>query len=157
MLEWRSLAGLTKVAKRTGFEPVHENQKRAYLLRTRQQQMQQPSQRNCPQMKRLLHYGRDSPLRPEMAESTLALFRATGATRYLRAGADLLRALQKKSKVPCGYASVGDVSTGVLDDRMDSYFIAETLKYLFLLFDRLARDVYRPVVYTMCILLIMPL
>ena len=70
-----------------------------------------------------------------MAESTLALFQATGATRYLRAGADLLRALQK-SKVPCGYASLGDVSTGKLDDRMDSYFIAETLKYLFLLFDR---------------------
>ncbi|CAM9607791.1 unnamed protein product, partial [Laminaria digitata] len=84
---------------------------------------------------RLLHYGRDSPLRPEMAESTLALFRATGATRYLRTGADLFRALQSKSKVPCGYASVGDVSTGVLDDRMDSYFVAETLKYLFLLFD----------------------
>lgn len=90
---------------------------------------------------RLLHYGRDSPLRPELAESALALFRATGGeSRYLSAGADMLSALQRKSRVECGYASVGDVRTGVLDDRMDSYFLAETLKYLFLLFDRCVRQ-----------------
>lgn len=85
---------------------------------------------------RLLHYGKDSPLRPELAESTLALYRVTRETRYLRAGAELFRELQRKSKVECGYASIRDVQTGALDDRMDSYFIAETLKYLFLLFDR---------------------
>lgn len=85
---------------------------------------------------RLYHYGRDSPLRPELAESTLALYRATGKQRYLHAGADMLNALQTRNRVACGFASVGDVSTGALDDRMDSYFIAETLKYLFLLFDR---------------------
>ncbi|CAM9618148.1 unnamed protein product [Ectocarpus fasciculatus] len=85
---------------------------------------------------RLLHYGRDSPLRPELAESTLALYRATGSTKYLRAGEDLLSALQSKSRVTCGYASVGDVESSRLEDRMDSFFIAETLKYLFLLFDR---------------------
>ncbi|CAM9195640.1 unnamed protein product, partial [Hapterophycus canaliculatus] len=84
---------------------------------------------------RLLHYGRDSPLRPEMAESTLALYRATGSTKYLLAGKHLLRALQDISRVECGYASVGDVKSSRLDDRMDSFFIAETLKYLFLLFD----------------------
>lgn len=84
---------------------------------------------------RLLHYGRDSPLRPEMAESALALHRATGSTKYLRAGQDMLRALQENSRVACGFASVGDVGTGEMDDRMDSFFIAETLKYLFLLFD----------------------
>ncbi|CAM9743998.1 unnamed protein product [Ectocarpus sp. 4 AP-2014] len=84
---------------------------------------------------RLLHYGRDSPLRPELAESTLALYRATGSAKYLRAGEDLLSALQSNSRVACGYASVGDVDSSRLDDRMDSFFIAETLKYLFLLFD----------------------
>eukprot|EP00903_Cladosiphon_okamuranus_P007652 g7420.t1 len=84
---------------------------------------------------RLLHYGRDSPLRPEMAESTLALYRATGSTKYLRAGESLLGALQANSRVACGFASVGDVVTGETEDRMDSFFIAETLKYLFLLFD----------------------
>lgn len=86
----------------------------------------------------MLHYGRDSPLRPELAESALALYRATGgSTLYLGAGADMFRALQSKSRVECGYASIGDVRSGALDDRMDSYFLSETLKYLFLLFDRL--------------------
>lgn len=84
---------------------------------------------------RLLPYGRDSPLRPEMAESTLALYRETGSMKYLRVGESLLRALQANSRVACGYASVGDVDTGEMEDRMDSFFIAETLKYLFLLFD----------------------
>lgn len=83
----------------------------------------------------MLHYGRESPLRPEMAESTLALYRATGSAKYLRAGQALLGALQENSRVECGYASVGDVATGETEDRMDSFFIAETLKYLFLLFD----------------------
>ena len=71
-----------------------------------------------------------------MAESTLALYRATGSAKYLRAGESLLGALQANSRVACGYASVGDVGTGETEDRMDSFFIAETLKYLFLLFDR---------------------
>lgn len=83
-----------------------------------------------------MHYGRDSPLRPELAESTFALYQVTGDMKYLDAGRQMLRALQANSRVPCGYASVADVETGALDDRMDSFFIAETLKYLFLLFDR---------------------
>lgn len=87
-----------------------------------------------------MHYGRDSPLRPELAESTLALYQATGKKRYLRAGEDLLGALQSKNRVECGYAALGDVETGALDDRMDSFFIAETLKYLFLLFDRFVNE-----------------
>lgn len=90
----------------------------------------------CIKNNRLLHYGRDSPLRPELAESTLALYRATGKASYLRAGRDLLRAVQSRSRVKCGYAALGDVASGKLDDRMDSFFISETLKYLFLLFDR---------------------
>lgn len=47
----------------------------------------------------------------------------------------MLFTLQNKSRVKCGYASVADVVTGRLDDRMDSYFLAETVKYLFLIFD----------------------
>lgn len=46
-------------------------------------------------------------------------------------------ATQNRTRVACGYASVAHVqdrSKG-LDDRMDSFFLSETLKYLFLLFD----------------------
>ena len=37
--------------------------------------------------------------------------------------------------MPCGFASIADTTTHRLDDRMDSYFLSETLKYLFLLMD----------------------
>jgi len=45
-----------------------------------------------------------------------------------------LRALQKFARVPCGYAAVKDVRTAAHEDRMDSFVLAETFKYLFLLF-----------------------
>ncbi len=37
--------------------------------------------------------------------------------------------------VPCGVAALSDVSSGTKEDVMESFFLAETLKYLFLLFD----------------------
>jgi mannosidase alpha-like ER degradation enhancer 2 len=37
--------------------------------------------------------------------------------------------------VKCGFASVQDVTTGQLKDEMESFFLSETLKYLYLLFD----------------------
>jgi mannosidase alpha-like ER degradation enhancer 2 len=88
-------------------------------------------------------YGRDAPLRPELIESAYHLFTATRDPAYVLQAAEHLSALNNDSRVPCGYASVADVSgTGALpdrryrlDDRMDSYFIAETTKYLFLTFD----------------------
>ena len=46
-----------------------------------------------------------------------------------------MKSIQEKSRVKCGFASISDVETGRLDDRMDSYFLSETLKYLFMIFD----------------------
>ena len=82
-----------------------------------------------------IHFAKDAPLRPELIESAFYLFRATHDHTYVRHGAAIMRALQAYSKVECGYASLADVNTKRLDDRMDSYFLAETTKYLFLLFD----------------------
>jgi hypothetical protein len=88
-------------------------------------------------------YGRDAPLRPELIESAYHLFTATRDPSLVVQAAAHLTAINEDSRVPCGYASVADV-TGAgalpgrrfrLDDRMDSYFIAETAKYLFLTFD----------------------
>ena len=36
--------------------------------------------------------------------------------------------------MPCGYATIADVRTGRLTDRMDSFVLSETFKYLYLLF-----------------------
>ncbi|XP_042885178.1 ER degradation-enhancing alpha-mannosidase-like protein 3 isoform X2 [Penaeus japonicus] len=80
-----------------------------------------------------VHWGQH-PLRPEFLESTYLLYLATDDPYYLRVGEQVLRSLQKHTWVPCGYAAVKDVRTGVHEDRMDSFVLAETFKYLYLLF-----------------------
>jgi hypothetical protein len=74
------------------------------------------------------------PLRPELAESTYHLYAATGDAAYLAAGRDMVVSL-RRTRAACGYAMVADVATGALADTMESFFLAETLKYLYLLFD----------------------
>ena len=74
------------------------------------------------------------PLRPELAESAYHLFQSTGERAYLTAGRDMVLSL-RRARAPCGYATVQDVRTGELTDGMESFFLAETVKYLFLLFD----------------------
>lgn len=83
----------------------------------------------------LLTYAVDYPLRPELVESAYYLYGATLDPDYLQFGQKFFLSLQNRSRAACGYASIADVSSGRLDDRMDSYFLAETLKYLYLLFD----------------------
>ncbi|GLH04275.1 alpha-1,2-Mannosidase [Gryllus bimaculatus] len=80
-----------------------------------------------------VHWGQH-PLRPEFLESTYFLYRATNDPYYLEVGKNVLRSLQKFARVPCGYAAVKDVRTGIHEDRMDSFVLAETFKYLYLLF-----------------------
>ncbi|KAL1502333.1 hypothetical protein ABEB36_007489 [Hypothenemus hampei] len=80
-----------------------------------------------------VHWG-NHPLRPEFLESTYFLYSATGDPYYLDVGKNVLKSLQKHARVPCGYAAVNDVRTGKKEDRMDSFVLAETFKYLYLLF-----------------------
>ena len=56
-----------------------------------------------------------------------------GSTK--RAGHDFLDSLQKWTRTDCGYAAVKNVASLELDDTMPSFFLAETVKYLYLLFD----------------------
>jgi len=89
--------------------------------------------------------GQHSFLRPETAESLFYLFRLTGDTKYRRWGKKLFRSIVTHSKVDAGFASVHDVNevpTRKMDE-MQSFVMAETFKYLFLLFspaDRLELD-----------------
>ncbi|CAG0883021.1 unnamed protein product [Darwinula stevensoni] len=80
-----------------------------------------------------VHWGQH-PLRPEFLESTYLLYHATGDPYYLEVGKKVLKSLQIHARVPCGFAAVSDVRTGVHEDRMDSFVLAETFKYLYLLF-----------------------
>ena len=73
-------------------------------------------------------------LRPEFIESTLSLYQATHSHRYLEIGEKALEFLENHAKVECGLAAFEDVKSKKLADRLDSFVLAETLKYLYLLF-----------------------
>ncbi|XP_019259396.1 PREDICTED: alpha-mannosidase I MNS4 isoform X3 [Nicotiana attenuata] len=75
------------------------------------------------------------PLRPELIESTYWLYKATRDPRYLDAGRDMLASLQYGARCTCGYCHISDVEFHKQEDHMESFFLAETVKYLWLLFD----------------------
>ena len=75
------------------------------------------------------------PLRPELAESTAILFHATRDDSYRFIGEEIIRDINRHARVPGGFASVKDVQFKTLEDHMHSFFLAETCKYLYLLFD----------------------
>ncbi|PCH41185.1 glycoside hydrolase family 47 protein [Wolfiporia cocos MD-104 SS10] len=75
------------------------------------------------------------PLRPEFVESTWYLYRATRDPFYLDVAGRVLYDITTRAKVPCGLAGIGDLRTNKLEDRMESFVLSETLKYLYLLFD----------------------
>ena len=74
------------------------------------------------------------PLRPEIIESAYYLRFFTGDPRYLEMGRTFFDGLRKYCRTEAGYAALSDVRTKAKSDRMESFFLAETLKYLYLLF-----------------------
>lgn len=75
------------------------------------------------------------PLRPELIESLSVLYKATKDKDLLEIAFKQVDRLEKWSRSKCGFANVQDVSSLVLEDKMESFFLSETLKYLYLLFD----------------------
>ncbi|GAB4843287.1 Alpha-mannosidase I mns4 [Ancistrocladus abbreviatus] len=75
------------------------------------------------------------PLRPELIESTYWLYKATRDPRFLDAGRDMVASLQYGARCQCGYCHITDVEDHKQEDHMESFFLAETVKYLWLLFD----------------------
>jgi len=73
-------------------------------------------------------------LRPEVMESAYYLYHFTGDPRYREMGQTFFDSLVKYCRTPVGYAALSDVETKKQEDDMESFFLAETLKYLYLLF-----------------------
>ena len=74
-------------------------------------------------------------LRPEIIESAYYLKFFTKDPRYVdEMGSTFLLSLVRYCKADAGYAALSNVATKAKSDRMESYFLAETLKYLYLLF-----------------------
>lgn len=86
-------------------------------------------------------------------ESLYILYRVTGDVKWRHRGWAIFQAIEREAKTPSGYASVRDVDTydpeqhdamprfvprlvclACFSCPCDSFFLAETLKYLYLLF-----------------------
>jgi mannosidase alpha-like ER degradation enhancer 2 len=74
------------------------------------------------------------PLRPEIVESAYYLHQLTGDERYVEMGRTFLQDLVRYCRTDAGYTVLRSVVTKEQGDFMPSYFLAETLKYLYLLF-----------------------
>jgi Glycosyl hydrolase family 47 len=88
------------------------------------------------------------PLRPELIESTYHQYRSTGDRTWLSAGSVFLDAVENNTRTECGYASVSNIATLQLTNNMPSFFLSETCKYLYLLFDEGNFVHDRPYIFT---------
>ncbi|XP_016393039.1 mannosyl-oligosaccharide 1,2-alpha-mannosidase IA isoform X3 [Sinocyclocheilus rhinocerous] len=75
-------------------------------------------------------------LRPEVIETYMYMWRFTHDPKYRQWGWEAVQALEKYCRVEGGYSGVRDVyaNTPNHDDVQQSFYLAETLKYLYLLF-----------------------
>jgi len=76
-------------------------------------------------------------LRPETVESLFILNQLTGDPIYREWGWEIYQAIEKHCRTKEAYGGIPDVTNADAkpDDRMESFFLAETMKYLFLLQD----------------------
>ncbi|THH17946.1 hypothetical protein EW146_g2940 [Bondarzewia mesenterica] len=65
------------------------------------------------------------------------LCQATRDPLYLDIGERILYDITVRAKVDCGLTSIRDLRDNKRDDRMESFVLSETLKYLYLLFDEM--------------------
>jgi flagellar motor protein MotB len=81
-------------------------------------------------------------LRPETAESLFILNQLTGDPIYRDWAWEIWEAIEKYCKTGTGYSSLHDVTrqNPGQEDRMESFFLAETMKYLYL-----AQDPDKPI------------
>ncbi|XP_040572363.1 mannosyl-oligosaccharide 1,2-alpha-mannosidase IA [Lepeophtheirus salmonis] len=75
-------------------------------------------------------------LRPETFESYFVMWRLTHDEKYRQWGWEAIEAIEKNCRSSGGYSGVKNVyqDNGAKDDVQQSFFLAETLKYLYLLF-----------------------
>lgn len=73
-------------------------------------------------------------LRPEIVESTYYLYHYTHDAQCRRMGEALFDSFVKYCRTESGYAALSDVVTKQQRDEMESFVLAETFKYFYLLF-----------------------
>jgi len=73
-------------------------------------------------------------LRPEIIESAYYLYHTTHDPRYREMGKVMFDDVKKYCRTPYGYTALASVCSKKKADSMESFFLAETLKYFYLLF-----------------------
>ena len=73
-------------------------------------------------------------LRPENIESAYYLYHFTGKSEYLEMGKDYFESIVRYCRNDFGYSTLKSVITKGQGDLMHSFFLAETLKYCYLIF-----------------------
>lgn len=75
-------------------------------------------------------------LRPETAEAVFYMFYYTGDHKYRAMAGEIITAIEEHTKTQYGYSAVADVRSTDPSSRgeMETFFLAETLKYLYLTF-----------------------
>ncbi|XP_061072064.1 mannosyl-oligosaccharide 1,2-alpha-mannosidase IA [Conger conger] len=75
-------------------------------------------------------------LRPEVIESYMYMWRLTHDPKYRQWGWEAVEALERHCRVEAGFSGIRDVysTAGSHDNMQQSFFLSETLKYLYLLF-----------------------
>ncbi|KAF9908935.1 hypothetical protein EC991_009234 [Linnemannia zychae] len=74
-------------------------------------------------------------LRPETLESLWILYRLTGEKKYQDQAWEIFQSLERSCRTHIAYSGLRDVTdVNSQDNRMESFFMAETMKYLYLMF-----------------------
>lgn len=75
-------------------------------------------------------------LRPEALESVFYLYRITGDESWREKGWKMFQAITRATHTDIGHSAIKDVTSlaGEQTDKMESFWLAETLKYAYLLF-----------------------
>lgn len=73
---------------------------------------------------------------PEAIESVWYMYRITGDSHWREAGWRMFEAVNRATSAEFGNSAIDDVTKQVpeLNDSMESFWLAETLKYFYLLF-----------------------
>lgn len=81
--------------------------------------------------------GKHYLLRPETVESYFYAWRFTHDEKWRRYGWEAFQAIETHCRTDVGYSGIRDVTATnpLKDDQQQSFFLAETLKYLYLLFE----------------------
>lgn len=75
-------------------------------------------------------------MRPEVVESIFVMYRVTGDVKYRQWAYQIATSIERYAKVEGGLSGIRDVTMTppTHNDKQESFFLAETVKYLYLIF-----------------------